>query len=144
MVTYIANWNPTEKTLSWPLTIHPSWCTGGCWCTVACICMFWDRGNLEPDLFLVPSNKTNGLWPCTSPMLTNWPDPILGVNLPCQERTFQGIIQICKTRPSAPILRKNLGQVFTCKLKAWGSRLCEGLYGNKDLTRRSWVWAHLP
>ncbi len=24
-----------QKTVSWPLTIDPSWCTGGCWFTVA-------------------------------------------------------------------------------------------------------------
>jgi hypothetical protein len=24
-----------QKTISWPLIIHPSWCTGGCWFTVA-------------------------------------------------------------------------------------------------------------
>jgi hypothetical protein len=24
-----------KKTVSWPLIIHPSWCTGGCWFTLA-------------------------------------------------------------------------------------------------------------
>jgi len=24
-----------QKIVSWPLTIYPSWCTGGCWFTVA-------------------------------------------------------------------------------------------------------------
>jgi hypothetical protein len=57
----MVNWGTgtQQKTVSWPLTIHPSRCTGGCWFTVAEFCPFIVFALLDitpPDIVVV------GLW----------------------------------------------------------------------------------
>ncbi len=46
-----------QKTVSWPFTIHPSWCAGGCWVTVAVSKSPNEFCNTQSPLELGPSTS---------------------------------------------------------------------------------------